>query len=73
MSHEIETAAMSEGRAMLTVEERRAIAGEKSDSYRYKTRSFFRRRVEEIEDDVAVLEEHDPELLSELREAVCDG
>lgn len=72
MDQEDKNATMSGGRAMLTVEERRAIAGQKSDSYRYKTRSFFRRRVEEIKDDVAVLEQHDPELLTELREAICD-
>jgi DNA polymerase II small subunit/DNA polymerase delta subunit B len=63
--------AMSQGRGLLTEREREAIAGETSDSYRYKTRSFFRDRLEALEDDVDVLEEHDPELLEELRDVVC--
>jgi len=64
--------AMSEGRGLLTEQERKAIAGEKSDSYRYKTRSFFRSRLDAVEQDVAALGRHDPELLEELREVVCD-
>ncbi|PHQ47745.1 hypothetical protein DJ68_00210 [Halorubrum sp. C3] len=63
---------MSQGRGLLTEAEREAIAGETSDSYRYKTRSFFRDRLDEVANDVDVLEEHDPELLEELREVVCD-
>ena len=62
---------MSEGRALLTEREREAIAGEDSDSYRYKTRAYLRRRLETLEDDLYVLEKHDPELLEELREVVC--
>jgi len=72
MVTETEAGVMSEGRGSLTEEERKAIAGEKSDSYRWKTRSFFRSRLEAVEGDVAVLREHDPELLEELREVVCD-
>ncbi|QLH84907.1 hypothetical protein HZS54_04770 [Halosimplex pelagicum] len=63
---------MSQGRGLLTESEREAIAGEASDSYRYKTRSFLRDRLEEVEEDVAVLAEHDPELLDELRDVVCE-
>ena len=63
---------MSHGRGLLTGTEREAIAGEGSDSYRYKTRSFFRDRLDEVGDDIDVLEEHDPELLKELREVVCN-
>ncbi len=62
---------MSHGRALLTEREREAIAGEASDSYRLKTRSYFRDRLDELEDDIDVLAEHDPELLDELREVVC--
>jgi|APHM01.1.fsa_nt_gi hypothetical protein len=62
----------SEGRALLTEREREALAGEKSDSYRYKTRSYFRNRLEKLEHDVELLAEHDPELLQELR-TVVDG
>ena len=72
MTAATETADMSQGRGLLTESEREAIAGEASDSYRYKTRSFLRDRLKEVEEDIAVLEEHDPELLKELREVVCD-
>jgi len=68
-----QTAPMSQGRGLLTESEREAIAGDASDSYRYKTRSFFRDRLEEVEEDVATLAEHDPELLEELRGVVCEG
>ena len=64
---------MSDGRALLTEREREALAGEATDSYRYKTRSYFRNRLEELDDDIDVLRENDPDLLEELREVVCDG
>jgi hypothetical protein len=64
---------MSEGRALLTEREREAIAGDRSDSYRYKTRSYFRDRLKKLEGDIAVLAEHDPELLEELQATVCEG
>ena len=64
---------MSEGRALLTDREREAVAGERSDSYRYKTRSYLRGRVEKLRDDVEVLAEHDPEPLEELRAVVCEA
>lgn len=72
MTTATEHPAMSQGRGLLTESEREAIAGEASDSYRYKTRSFFRDRVEEVAADVELLREHDPELLEELREVVCE-
>lgn len=73
MTTATQSADMSQGRGLLTESEREAIAGEASDSYRYKTRSFLRDRLEEVEEDVAVLEEHDPKLLEKLREVVCEG
>lgn len=63
---------MSKGRALLTESERKAIAEEASKNYRYKTRSFFRDRLDELEKDVETLAEHDRELLDELREVVCE-
>jgi putative heme iron utilization protein len=72
MATEPKSTTMAEGRGLLTESEREAIAGERSDSYRYKTRSYFLNRVGEVEKDVEVLEEHAPDLLEELREAVCD-
>jgi len=64
---------MSEGRGLLTETEREAIAGELSDSYRYKTRSYLGRRIEKLETDIEVLTEHAPELLDDLEAAVCTG
>jgi len=72
MSKGSETTPMAEGRGLLTEREREAIAGETSDSYRYKTRSFLRDRIEKVTRDVEILEEHDPDLLEELQEVVCD-
>mgnify|MGYP006298843007 CR=1 FL=1 len=63
---------MSEGRGLLTKREREALAGDDSDSYRYKTRTYFRRRLEKLTRDVEILSEHDPDLLEELREVVCE-
>lgn len=62
---------MAGGRGLLTEKEREVIAGESSDSYRYKTRSFFRNRLQELSQDIETLEEHDQELLAELQEIVC--
>jgi len=70
MNDTAEGTAMTEGRGLLTERERDALKGE-PDSYQYKTRTYFRRRLEKLKDDVAVLEEHDPELLDELRDVVC--
>ena len=64
--------AMTEGRGLLTEREREALAGEDSDSYKYKTRTYFRRRLEKVESDIELLDEHDPELLNELRRVVCE-
>lgn len=60
----------SEGRGVLTDAERAALAGERTDSYRYKTRSYLKRRIEKVERDAEVLAEHAPELLDELQDAV---
>lgn len=60
----------SEGRGLLTDTERAALAGEKSDSYRYKTRSYLKRRIEKVERDAEVMAEHAPDLLADLRAAV---
>jgi putative heme iron utilization protein len=73
MSQATEWADMTGGRGLQTESEREAIAGEASSSYRYKTRSFFRDRLEEVAKDIDLLAEHDEELLDELREVVCDG
>jgi len=60
----------TEGRGLLTDAERAALAGDRSDSYRYKTRSYLKRRIEKVERDAEVLAEHAPDLLDDLRDAV---
>ncbi len=57
---------------LLTEREREALAGDASDSYRYKTRTYFRRRLQELEKDIELLEEQDEHLLTELRKVVCE-
>lgn len=61
-------------RAIMTTTDRERISGEAdvSDSKRYQAISRVRSRIEELETDVEVLEKHHPELLTELRDVVCD-
>jgi hypothetical protein len=63
---------MSEGRALLTEREREALTGDESGSYRYKTRTYLRNRLEKLERDAELLAEHEPELFDRLQAAVCD-
>jgi hypothetical protein len=72
MKVDLESSGMGEGRALLTERERDAITGDESDSYRYKTRTYLRRRLEKLEADAELLAEHEPELYDELRDVVCD-
>jgi hypothetical protein len=53
--------------------ERRHISGESGeDQLRYEAVSRVRSRIEtELTTDIEILEKHHPELLSELREVVC--
>jgi len=70
MSEAAKQRGMSDGRALLTDRERDALAGEASDSYRYKTRTYLRHRLEKLEEDAELLAEHEPELFDELRDVV---
>lgn len=64
---------MAKTRAMLTETEREQIAGEHGRERRYQATSRIRRRIsEELTRDIEVLAEHNPELLEEIREVVCD-
>lgn len=65
---------MAEYRAILTTTDRERITGESDapDSKRYEAVSRIRNRIEELETDVEILAEHRPDLLEELREAVCE-
>jgi hypothetical protein len=51
-----------------------AIAGEHGRNRRYQATSRVRARIEdELTTDVELLAEHQPELLDELREVVCEN
>jgi hypothetical protein len=65
---------VAKSRALITGTEREHLAGENGDRRKYEATSRIRARItEELTEDVAVLEEHHPELLEELREVVCDN
>lgn len=67
------TKRMAKTRALLTDTDRDYITGEEGDDKKYQSASRIRRRIrEELPRDLEVLEQHHPELLDELREAVCD-
>lgn len=60
-------------RALLTEREREILAGEAdvSDNYRYRVVSRVRTKYDALKSDAALLKEHHPDLLAELRDAVC--
>jgi hypothetical protein len=62
-------------RGLLTEREREILRGdaEVSDNYRYRVVSRVRTKIENLGEDAALLAEHRPDLLDELREEVCDG
>ncbi|WP_233561761.1 hypothetical protein [Halorubrum sp. Atlit-28R] len=61
-------------RGLLTDREREIVKGEAdvSDDYRYRVASRIRNKIDRIDDDVTILEEHRADLLEELREVVCE-
>lgn len=61
-------------RGLLTDREREIIKGEAdvSDDYRYRVASRIRNKIDRIDGDVTILEEHRSDLLEELREVVCE-
>lgn len=65
---------MAKTRAIMTETERKRIAGQEDveEIKKYQAISRVRRRIEEeLSLDVAILREHHPELLEELRDVVC--
>jgi len=70
MKVEQEGSSMTEGRALLTEREREALADDESGSYRYKTRSYLRNRLDRLERDAELLAEREPELFERLQSAV---
>jgi hypothetical protein len=70
----VKQTSMAKSRAVLTETEREQIAGEHGDDRKYQATSRARRRIkEELPRDVEILKEHNPDLLDELRDVVCDG
>ena len=70
----VDTRRVARTRALLTETEREQIAGEHGQRRKYEATSRVRSRIaDELVQDVEVLAENHPELLSELREVVCDG
>lgn len=66
---------MARTRALMTEREREHLASDstESGSRRYQVISEVRNRInDELTRDIRVLEEHHPELLSELEQVVCD-
>jgi hemin uptake protein HemP len=61
-------------RAIMTTTDRERITGttDATDEKRYQAIHRVRSRIEELNQDAEILEEHHPELYRELREAVCD-
>jgi hypothetical protein len=61
-------------RGLLTDREREIIRREAdvSDDYRYRVASRIRNKIERVEGDVSILEEHRADLLEELRDVVCE-
>lgn len=61
-------------RAILTEREREILSGDAdvSEKYYYRVVTRVRRKIEKLEEDVDVLDEHHDTLGDELREAVCN-
>lgn len=66
---------VTDGRALTTTRDREKLArvGDAGDKEHYEATSIVRRRVREnLAEDVELLAEHNPTLLEEIREVVCD-
>lgn len=61
-------------RAILTPREREILTGEAdvTEKYYYRVVTRVRQKIGQLEDDLAVLDEHHDTLGDELREIVCD-
>ena len=73
MGKRTNTTVMTDGRALLTEREREALRDDETGSYRYKTRTYIRNRLEKLERDAELLSEHEPELYDQLQAIVCEG
>lgn len=67
---------MGRYRAIMTETDREHISGESDPSQQQKDQAVYRVRQrinEELPHDIEVLREHRPDVLSELREVVCEA
>jgi len=62
-------------RALLTENDRAVLTGEKGDQNRHRNVKWEieNRITDELPQDIALLAEHHPDLLAELREVVCEA
>lgn len=64
---------VTESRALITQTEREHLTGENGDDKKYQSTSRIRRRIQtELVNDIEHLEQHHPELFTELKDTVCD-
>jgi len=64
---------MAQSRALITEKERQHLAGEHGNQRKYEATSRIRSRIsDELTEDIAVLEEHHPDLLEEVQNVVCE-
>lgn len=72
----VENPAMADDdyRAILTTREKEILTGEDdvSEKYYYRVVTRVRDKIEKLEDDLSILDEHHDTLGDELRETVCD-
>lgn len=60
-------------RGILTERDREIIPNEPNNDRRPEVKTRIRKRIERLEEDIRILEENEPELADELREAICDA
>lgn len=60
-------------RGILTERDREIIPNEPNNSRRPEVKTRIRNRIDNLEDDLAIIEEHEPELAAEIRETICAG
>lgn len=67
--------AVSNYRAIMTTTDRERVSGEADVPAKkvYEATSRIRNRIDELEQDMEILDEHHPELAAEVREAVCES
>jgi hypothetical protein len=60
-------------RGILTERDREIIPNEPDNPRRPEVKSRVKTRIDNLEKDLTIIEEHEPALADELREAICEG